>query len=143
MKAIIKQESNFNPGALSAAGAIGLMQVMPFNAERLGMAAEELWIPARNALAGTRLLAVLLGHYRGDLISTLVAYNARPRKLLAPLPNNGETPAYVAAVLRNFRRYSTQGSAAPNQSRPPIRSRLLVRAMWRRGDGRAARAAAG
>ena len=108
VKAVIQQESGFNPRAYSRAGAIGLMQVMSYNAPRVGVRAEELWVPARNILAGTRLLAVLLRHYRGDLISTLVAYNAGPRPLFAPVPNNGETPAYVAAVLRYWRAFSTR-----------------------------------
>jgi soluble lytic murein transglycosylase-like protein len=99
VKAIIARESNFNPVAVSSAGAIGLMQVMPSNARRLGVTPEALWHSTTNILAGTRLLAVLLRHYQGDVISALVAYNARPRRRLAPLPDNAETPAYVRAVL--------------------------------------------
>ncbi len=108
IKAVIQRESRFNPRAISKAGAIGLMQVMPYTAPRVGLTEAELWDPAKNILAGTRLLAVLLRYYRGDLISVLVAYNARPRKIFAPIPRNGETPGYVAAVLRFFEEYSTQ-----------------------------------
>jgi hypothetical protein len=43
-------------------------------------------------------------YYRDDLVSVLVAYNSRPRKIFAPIPRNRETPGYVAAVLRFFRR---------------------------------------
>jgi len=114
VQAVIRQESAFNSRALSKAGAIGLMQVMPFNAERLGFTPEELWEPAKNVLAGTRHLAVLLRHYDGDLISALVAYNARPRPLGAPLPRNGETPAYVARVLRFFREHQARDRQTPN-----------------------------
>lgn len=102
VRAIIRRESAFDPRARSPAGAIGLMQVMPFNAARVGLTEAELWDPAKNILAGVRLLAVLLKHYRGDLVSALVAYNARPRSLRAPIPQNGETPAYVEAVLRFY-----------------------------------------
>ena len=105
VKAVIKRESSFRSQAVSSAGAVGLMQLMPYNASRLGLTKEELRIPAQNILGGTRLLAALLKHYEGDVISTLVAYNARPRKLFAPIPQNGETPAYVDAVLRYWRRY--------------------------------------
>ncbi len=105
VKAIIKRESDFDPSAVSKAGAIGLMQIMPQNAERLGVSPEELFNPGKNILTGVRLVAVLLRHYRGDLISTLVAYNARPRELFAPLPDNGETPRYVLAVLRYYDDY--------------------------------------
>ena len=52
VRAVIQQESGFNPKALSPCGAIGLMQVMPFNAERLGLKSEkELWVPRLNILA--------------------------------------------------------------------------------------------
>jgi soluble lytic murein transglycosylase-like protein len=106
IKAVIWRESGFNPRAHSAAGAIGLMQVMPGNARALGFSPEALWQPADNILAGTRLLAVLLKHYRGDVISSLVAYNARPREPLAQLPDNSETPAYVRAVLHAWVAYA-------------------------------------
>lgn len=103
--AIIRQESSFDPAAVSRAGAIGLMQVMPWNARRVGLTVRELYVPRTNILAGVRLLAVLLRHYGGDVISALAGYNARPRKLFAPLPRNGETPGYVAAVLQYWELY--------------------------------------
>jgi soluble lytic murein transglycosylase-like protein len=102
VRAVIRQESAFNPRAKSSAGAIGLMQLMPANAAKLGFTEAELWEPAKNVLAGTRFLAVLLKHYDGDLISALVAYNAHPMKLGAPIPRNGETPDYVVRVLRFY-----------------------------------------
>ena len=105
VRAIIRRESSFQPQALSRAGARGLMQVIPANAARLGVGLQELWDPTKNILAGTRLLAVLLRHYRGDVVSALVAYNARPRRLFAPLPRNGETPEYVRHVLAYYEAY--------------------------------------
>ena len=103
VKAVIHRESGFRPRALSPTGAVGLMQVMPGNARRLGVTPAQLWTPATNILAGTRLLAVLFRHYRGDVISTLVAYNAGPRRALAPVPENGETPGYLQGVLASWR----------------------------------------
>lgn len=103
VKAVIHRESGFRPRAMSPAGAVGLMQVMPANARRLGVTPAQLWHPPTNILAGTRLLAVLLRHYRGDVISTLVAYNAGPRRPLAPVPDNGETPDYIRGVLESWR----------------------------------------
>jgi soluble lytic murein transglycosylase-like protein len=111
VRAVIRQESAFDPRAKSRAGAVGLMQVMPANAELLGVTEGELWQPAKNVLAGTRLLAVLLKHYDGDLISALVAYNAHPMRLGAPVPRNGETPGYVASVLRYYAAYSKASGA--------------------------------
>jgi soluble lytic murein transglycosylase-like protein len=116
--AIIRCESDFNPLAFSRAGAIGLMQLMPRTAARVGLMAQDLWDPAKNILAGTRFLAILLRYYRGDLISALVAYNARPRELFAPIPRNGETPRYVAAVLQAFDEYSdhdVRGGRTPSR----------------------------
>jgi soluble lytic murein transglycosylase-like protein len=105
--AVISVESGFRPHAVSRAGAKGLMQLMPYTARRVGIAERQLFNPALNILGGVRLLAVLLRHYDGDVISTLVAYNARPRELYAPLPGNGETPGYVYRVLFTARAYSS------------------------------------
>ncbi len=120
IKAIIARESNFNPAALSPAGAVGLMQVLPSNAQRLGVTPEALWKSTTNILAGTRLLAVLLRHYQGDVISALVAYNARPRPRLAPLPDNSETPVYVRAVLRFWAAFET--CAVRRHGATPVKS---------------------
>jgi soluble lytic murein transglycosylase-like protein len=118
VKAVIARESAFEPMAVSSAGAVGLMQVLPSNARRLGFGPEELWSPAANILAGTRLLAVLLKHYQGDVISALVAYNARPRRPFAPLPDNGETPAYVRAVLRFWLGFQSCEALAVSRRQP-------------------------
>lgn len=106
VKAVITQESSWNPRAVSRAGALGLMQLLPATAAKVGVSREELFDPAKNILGGVRLLAVLLRHYDGDVISTLTAYNARPRRLFAPIPQNGETPRYVEAVLTYYARFS-------------------------------------
>jgi soluble lytic murein transglycosylase-like protein len=105
VKGIIKRESDFNPNAQSHVGALGLMQVMPFNAERVGLKVEDLKDPELNILGGTRLIAVLLKYYQGDVISALTAYNARPRSLFAAVPRNGETPEYVDKVLGYYQGY--------------------------------------
>lgn len=112
VRAIIKQESAFQPRALSKCGARGLMQVMPFNASKLGLAGEdELWVPRLNVLAGVRLLAVLLKHYDGDVIAALVAYNSGPNSKDAPVPENGETPGYVLNILRFWREFEAAGQS--------------------------------
>lgn len=104
--AVISVESGFRPHAVSPAGAKGLMQLMPYTARRVGIADWQLFEPAQNIRGGVRLLAVLLRHYRGDVISALVAYNARPRRLFTPIPRNGETPGYVWKVLAAARQLS-------------------------------------
>jgi len=106
VRAIIATESGCRPEALSPAGARGLMQLLPETAAKTGIRAGELFTPERNIMAGTRLLAVLLRHYQGDLVSVLVAYNAGPRRAYAPIPENGETPLYVAKVLAYLDEFS-------------------------------------
>lgn len=104
VRAVIRQESANNPQAVSPVGARGLMQLMPATAIKVGVPEAELFIPSRNILAGVRLLAALLKHYRGDVVSALVAYNSGP-KAPAAVPANGETPEYVARVLGYWREY--------------------------------------
>jgi soluble lytic murein transglycosylase-like protein len=114
VRAVIAQESAFKPDALSSAGAIGLMQVMPFNARKLGLrTTKQLWNPRLNILAGVRLLAVLLKYYEGDLVSVLVAYNSGPKRKGAVVPENGETPAYVEAVLHRLQLLEQTPRAIP------------------------------
>lgn len=102
VRAVIRQESANNPRAVSPAGAKGLMQLMPATALKVGVAEKELFTPARNILAGVRLLAALLKHYEGDVVSALVAYNSGP-KTKAQVPSNGETPEYVTRILTYWR----------------------------------------
>jgi soluble lytic murein transglycosylase-like protein len=104
--AVISIESGYRPRAVSRAGAKGLMQLMPSTARRIGIMESELFDPGRSIHGGVRLLAVLLRHYDGDVVSTLVAYNASPRRRLAAIPQNGETPTYVWKVLAELRRLS-------------------------------------
>jgi soluble lytic murein transglycosylase-like protein len=118
VRALIRQESAFNPRAVSSAGARGLMQVMPETAAKVGLRAEDLFVPATNILAGVRLLAALLKHYEGDVVSALVAYNSGPRAS-AVVPNNGETPDYVSRILTYWRQLDP--SLSPPPAPPPKR----------------------
>jgi soluble lytic murein transglycosylase-like protein len=111
VRAVITHESAFRPSAFSPAGAIGLMQVMPFNASKLGLdSAKQLWNPRLNILAGVRLLAVLLKHYQGDVVASLVAYNSGPKPAGARVPDNGETPGYVLSIVRTWQRFESEAA---------------------------------
>lgn len=116
VRAIIRQESANNPRAVSTAGAKGLMQLMPATALKVGVAEKELFTPARNILAGVRLLAALLKHYEGDVVSALVAYNSGP-KMKAQVPSNGETPEYVTRILGYWRELDGSVVAPPPSRR--------------------------
>lgn len=102
--AVVEQESNFDPSAVSPVGAMGLMQIMPGTAADLGLL--EPFDAAANLDAGTEYLAWLIDRY-GDVSLALAAYNAGPGRVDACqcIPQNGETPGYVARVIAAADRY--------------------------------------
>ncbi|HZC74357.1 MAG TPA: lytic transglycosylase domain-containing protein [Gaiellaceae bacterium] len=96
-------ESRFSTDAVSQAGAIGLMQLMPSTAESLHLDALE---PSSNVLGGAVYLRQLLSRYGGDLKLALAAYNAGPTAVdRAGGAPSGETLAYVGEVERTWHSY--------------------------------------
>lgn len=70
LAALVNQESQFNPLALSPFGAVGLMQVLPATAMRFGVDSASLFDAQYNVKAGTRYLEYLQGYWRGKLTDT-------------------------------------------------------------------------
>ncbi len=105
--AVIAAESAYNPHAVSRAGAIGLMQVMPATAADYGVTdASALFDPKVNVNTGTRHLKRLLGKYGNDYGRAIMAYNAGEGTVDRTNSNvtYAETLNYTAAVIRNYRR---------------------------------------
>lgn len=73
--AVIQVESAFRADAISSAGAVGLMQIMPFWVRELGLPADDLKDPWRNLRYGTTILAHYLAMERGDFTRALARYN--------------------------------------------------------------------
>ena len=103
VKAVIATESNFNATAVSAKGALGLMQLMPETADMLGV--DPLQVE-ENVDGGTRYLRDLWDRY-GDLTNALAAYNAGPDSVdrYRGIPPYPETQQYVRRVLAYYRYY--------------------------------------
>ena len=121
---VIRQESAFNPKALSPADAFGLMQLRPFTAKaqakKIGLpykGRKDLYEPQRNIILGTAFLKHLFDKYNGDFITALAVYNAGGRAVKHWLTRKSkqdsalafiedipyeETRTYVRLLIRNF-----------------------------------------
>jgi soluble lytic murein transglycosylase len=119
---LIRQESEFNAGALSRANAVGLMQLLPKTGKTVakqvklkGYSAPQLYTPAVNLELGTRYFKDMVDKYNGQFEYALAAYNAGsdrvgdwlgqghyrdPQEFVESIPFT-ETREYVQAILRN------------------------------------------
>ena len=105
VKAVIKQESDFNRKDVSNKGAQGLMQLMPDTARKLGV--EDSFDPWENIHGGVRYLKMMIENFNGDLPKALAAYNAGPHAVekYGAIPPYRETQDYVRSVLRYYQVY--------------------------------------
>jgi len=99
IRAVIRTESAFNPVAVSSAGALGLMQLMPALAAELGVT--NAFDPWQNVMAGSRYLKALIGDRNGDVGLALASYNAGPATVdrYNGIPPYQETQQYVKTIL--------------------------------------------
>jgi soluble lytic murein transglycosylase-like protein len=108
--AFIDVESRWNPRAVSAKGAMGLMQLMPATARRFG--AFEPFNVEQNIAAGTRYVTALMWEFHGDLRLVAAAYYAGDRNIAREQLDyrNPDVVAYVQAVRRQYmlRRYPAE-----------------------------------
>lgn len=102
VKSVIKVESNFDPNAVSHAGAKGLMQLMDGTAAELGVINS--FDVAQNIDGGVAYLAQQMRRFRGDERLALAAYNAGPGAVQrhGGVPPIAETQAYVKRVLSYY-----------------------------------------
>lgn len=137
--ALARQESEFNPKAVSPVGALGLMQIMPGTAKEIANRHGIRFNPKRLATddmyglkLGTAHIGDLIQNYHGSLILTLVAYNAGPRRVrewikaygdprlqeinvidwVEHIPF-GETRNYVKKIMASLQVYRSYLSSTP------------------------------
>jgi soluble lytic murein transglycosylase-like protein len=101
---VIRAESNYDPFAISSAGAMGLMQLMPATARQYGV--NNVFDPAQNIEGGVRYLKDLVRLYNGQTRLVLAAYNAgqeavRKYKGIPPYP---ETRSYIASIMKTYKK---------------------------------------
>lgn len=100
--AVIKQESRYDPKAVSHAGAEGLMQMMPGTAKRFGL--KNSFDPAANVEAGTKYLKFLLKRFNGDVSLALAGYNAGEGSVdkYKGVPPYNETQNYIKKIVKTY-----------------------------------------
>ncbi len=113
VRAVIKVESDYSPGAVSYAGARGLMQLMPDTATSLDV--RDIDDPRENIFGGVRFLRILANAFGGDLVLTVAGYNAGQDAVMryGGVPPYAQTRDYVTKVLGLYRRHQADKPAAP------------------------------
>jgi soluble lytic murein transglycosylase-like protein len=109
LHAVISVESHYRPNAVSKAGAVGLMQLMPLTARYYGVA--DPLDPVQNLHGGARYLSYLLKLFDNDISLALAAYNAGETAVAKygnRIPPYRETENYVPKVMGFYRKYRAE-----------------------------------
>jgi soluble lytic murein transglycosylase-like protein len=104
VRSVVRMESGGDPRAVSKAGAMGVMQLMPGTAEMLGVV--DPFDPEQNVDGGVRYLKKMLGRYCGDETKALAAYHSGPGNVdrYGGVPPHPAVDRYVKCVLSMTRR---------------------------------------
>lgn len=105
LRAVMHVESDYDPNVVSVDGAMGLMQLMPFTAQKMGVL--DPFDPRQNILGGARFLRILANQWNGDLVLTVASYNAGSGAVerYNGVPPYSETRRYVNRVLTRYYAY--------------------------------------
>jgi hypothetical protein len=101
--ALVQQESNFNPGAMSVDSAMGLTQMIPGTAAMMGV--RDPSNPSQSLDGGVRYLKLMLKRFKGDVVLALAAYNAGPGNVekYHGVPPFAETRDYVKRIMARYK----------------------------------------
>ncbi len=118
IRAVIRQESDFNPYSVSTSNAMGLMQLLPSTAASMNVT--DPFDPRQSILGGVRFLRLLANTFNGDLVLTVAAYNAGAGAVIryGAVPPFEETQHYVRQVLRYYYEFRARAPATPPTAAP-------------------------
>jgi soluble lytic murein transglycosylase-like protein len=126
VRAVIRQESAYDPFAVSVKGAQGLMQLMPGTARRFGV--QDVFDPAENILGGIKYLRHLMDRYEGDTRLALAAYNAGEGAVdrYQGIPPYAETRDYVKRIAGEERSSEAAASGSEQEATETIVESRIV-----------------